>query len=104
MCIGIPMRVVEAHAHFAICESGETRKRVNTLFVGDVEPGQWLLVHLDSAREIMTDEQAHQLRNALLAVDAVVNGNTDVDHLFQDLVERERLPAHLHHLVGDPES
>jgi hydrogenase assembly chaperone HypC/HupF len=98
------MRVVEAHAHFAICESGETRKRVNTLFVGDVEPGQWLLVHLDSAREIMTDEQAHQLRNALLAVDAVVNGNTDVDHLFADLVDRDPLPPHLRSVTSDSDA
>jgi hydrogenase expression/formation protein HypC len=95
MCIGIPMRVIEAQAHFAICESGETRKRVNTLFVGDVEPGQWLLVFLDTAREILTEAQARQLQDALLAVDAVINGNTDVDHLFADLVDRDPLPPHL---------
>lgn len=95
MCIGIPMRVIEAQTHFAICDSGETCKRVNTLFVGDVEPGQWLLVFLDTARDILTAEQASQLQNALLAVDAVMNGNTDVDHLFADLVDRDPLPPHL---------
>ncbi|MEJ2310365.1 MAG: HypC/HybG/HupF family hydrogenase formation chaperone [Gammaproteobacteria bacterium] len=95
MCIGIPMRVIEAQAHFAICESGATHKRVNTLFVGDVEPGQWLLVFLDTARDILTEEQARQLQDALLAVDAVINGNTDVDHLFADLVDRDPLPPHL---------
>lgn len=89
------MRVVEAHSHFATCESGEQRKRVNTLFVGDVRPGQWLLVFLDSAREILTEEEAQQLRNALLAVDEVMQGNQNVDHLFSDLIDRERLPPHL---------
>jgi hydrogenase expression/formation protein HypC len=98
MCIGIPMRVVEAHSHFAICESGDRQKRVNTLFVDEVEPGQWLLVFLDSAREILTEEQAIQLNNALLAVDQAINGNMDVDHLFSDLIERDRLPPHLQHL------
>ena len=92
------MRVVEAHSHFAICEAGDRQKRVNTLFVGEVEPGQWLLVFLDSAREILTEEQALQLNNALLAVEQAVNGNPDVDHLFADLIERDRLPAHLQHL------
>jgi hydrogenase expression/formation protein HypC len=89
------MRVVEAHSHFAICKTGDRQKRVNTLFVGEVEPGQWLLVFLDSAREILTEEQAIQLNNALLAVDQAINGNLDVDHLFADLIERDRLPPHL---------
>lgn len=92
------MRVVEAHSHFAICETGDRRKRVNTLFVGEVEPGEWLLVFLDSAREILTEEQAHQLNNALLAVEQAINGNLDVDHLFADLIERDRLPPHLQDL------
>jgi hydrogenase expression/formation protein HypC len=92
------MRVVEAHSHFAICEAGDRQKRVNTLFVGEVEPGQWLLVFLDSAREILTEEQALQLNNALLAVEQAVNGNPDVDHLFADLIERDRLPPHLQEL------
>jgi len=92
------MRVVEAHSHFAVCETGGRQKRVNTLFVGEVETGQWLLVFLDSAREILTEEQAHQLNNALLAVDQAINGNLDVDHLFADLIERDRLPPHLQDL------
>ncbi len=92
------MRVIEAHPHFAICESGDRQKRVETLFVGEVEAGQWLLVFLDNAREILTEEQAIQLNNALLAIDQVMNGNMDVDHLFADLIERDRLPPHLKHL------
>ena len=92
------MRVVEAHSHFAICEAGDRQERVHTLFVGEVEPGQWLLVFLDSAREILTEEQALQLNNALLAVEQAINGNPDVDHLFADLIERDRLPPHLQEL------
>jgi hydrogenase expression/formation protein HypC len=92
------MRVVETHSHFAVCETGSRQKRVNTLFVGEVEAGQWLLVFLDSAREILTEEQALQLNNALLAVDQAINGNLDVDHLFADLIERDRLPPHLQDL------
>ena len=92
------MRVVEAHSHFAICEAGHRQKRVNTLFVGEVEAGEWLLVFLYSAREILTEEQALQLNNALLAVDQAINGNLDVDHLFADLIERDRLPPHLQEL------
>ena len=98
------MRVIEAHAHFAICESGDTRKRVNTLFVGDVAPGQWLLVFLDSAREVLSEEQALQLRNALRAVDEVMQGNSDVDHLFADLVDRDPLPPHLQKQVTESDA
>ena len=97
------MRVVEAHDHFAFCQSGDHRKQVSTLFVGEVNEGDWLLVFLDTAREILTEEQARQLLNALEAVDMAINGNTDVDHLFADLVDRERLPPHLKELVNEKE-
>ena len=91
MCIGIPMQVVEAYDGYALCEADGQRKHVNTLMVGDVSIGSWLLVFLDNAREILSSEDAGRLKDALKAVEMAVSGNADVDHLFADLVGREPL-------------
>lgn len=98
MCIGIPMQVIESHALFAIGADGE---RVDTALVGQQAVGSWLLVSLGIAREVLDAQSAQAIRDALTAVDAVLNGRTEVDHLFADLVDREPpLPDHLKHLVS----
>ena len=89
MCVGIPMRVVEAGPGWALCADGDARKRVDTMLVGAVEPGQWVMVFLDSAREVLDEEEALKIRDALAALDAVMRGETDVDGYFADLVQRE---------------
>jgi hydrogenase expression/formation protein HypC len=96
MCIGIPMQVVSTEGSFAQCQGMGESRRVDTLLVGDQEPGSWLLVFLDSAREVLTEQRAEQIRQALVALDMTLQGETDVTHLFADLVDREpRLPDHL---------
>ena len=89
MCIGIPMRVIEAGNGYAICEGMGERKRISTLLVGDQPAGTWLLTFLDSAREVLTDEDAARITDAVTAVNLVMQGATDIDHLFADLVDRE---------------
>ncbi|MCU7809521.1 MAG: HypC/HybG/HupF family hydrogenase formation chaperone [Candidatus Thiodiazotropha sp. (ex Semelilucina semeliformis)] len=96
MCIGLPMQVVASESGYALCDGMGERRRVDTLLVGDQPVGGWLLVFLDSAREVLTEVQAEQIQKALQALDQVLNGETDVGHLFADLVEREpQLPEHL---------
>jgi len=61
MCIGIPMQVARVEPGHATCVGrGETR-RVRTALVGDVAPGDWLLVFLDSARERLSAERAAEV-------------------------------------------
>jgi len=101
MCIGAPMQVLESQTHFAICEdaNGE-RQRIDTALVGQPPVGSWLLVFLGAARERIDADTAATLSDALTALAAVMAGQTDVDHLFADLVDREpELPEHLRHLV-----
>ena len=65
MCMGIPMQVVAVEPGFArVVGRGETR-RVNTLLVGQCEPGQWLLVFLDDAREEISAERAGEVNATL---------------------------------------
>jgi len=99
MCIGLPMRVVECLPGRAVCEGmGETRT-IDMKLVGEQEPGTWVLVFLDAAREIVSAEQATLVGQALEALDLASSGaatTADIDRLFPDLAGREpELPAHL---------
>ena len=96
MCIGIPMQVVESAFGHALCEVDGEQRQVDMLLVGDQPKGTWVLVFLNSAREVITEEDAIRLKDALKAVDLAMSGQQDVDHLFPDLVGREpELPTHL---------
>lgn len=96
MCVGIPMQVLEASGSMALCEGMGRREQVDTLLTGDPQVGDWLLVFLGSAREIISAEQARAITDALTAVNLALAGDTSVDHLFPDLANREpELPEFL---------
>jgi hydrogenase expression/formation protein HypC len=105
MCIGLPMRVIAVQPGRAICLGMGQQREVDTLLVGDPPVGSWLLVFLDSARERLSGERAAQISQALTALELALQGETQVDHLFADLIDREpSLPAHLQSKPADPAS
>ena len=97
MCIGIPMQVVEAGFGYARCEGMGVSREVDTLLVGEQPPGTWLLVFLNSAREVLSEEDAARISDAVKAVDHVMSGkvstepltDTVIESMFEDLVGRE---------------
>ena len=96
MCIGVPMQVMAVEPGAAWCEGMGERRRVDTLLIGEPALGSWLLVFLDTAREVISAEQARHTAHALEAVQLTLQGETSVDHLFADLIEREpQLPDFL---------
>ncbi|MEW8208378.1 MAG: HypC/HybG/HupF family hydrogenase formation chaperone [Candidatus Thiodiazotropha taylori] len=96
MCIGIPMQVVSTEGTTALCQGMGESRRVDTLLVGDQPVGSWLLVFLNSAREVLSEQRAEQISPALQALDLALSGESEVDHLFADLVDRTpELPEHL---------
>ena len=96
MCLGIPMRVTELEAYAAWCEGRGERLRVDTRLVDRLAVGSWLLVFHAVAREVLSEERALEITNALEALDAALAGETDLDRHFADLVNREpQLPEHL---------
>ncbi len=101
MCIGMPTQVVEMRGTHALCEVDGHRELVDMLLVGEQPQGTWVLNFLGGAREVLTPENAGQIRAAIEAVGEVMQGQSRIDHLFADLVEREpQLPAHLQALMG----
>lgn len=96
MCVGVPMRVVDAEPGSATCEGRGRRERVGMLLAGDQPPGTWVLVYQGSAVRTMTPQEAAATDAALDALEAALGGETDLDAYFADLVGREpTLPPHL---------
>ncbi|MBX9612552.1 MAG: HypC/HybG/HupF family hydrogenase formation chaperone [Burkholderiales bacterium] len=65
MCIGIPMQVTALEPGHAWCEGRGERRRVNTALVDAVSPGDWLLVFLNDAREVIEPGRATEVNAAL---------------------------------------
>ncbi len=106
MCIGLPMQVKESGFGVARCEGMGITREVDTLLVGEQPAGTWLLVFLNSAREILTEDDAMKISNAVQAVESVMSDQSGIssqglnseriDALFADLVDREpQKPASL---------
>lgn len=96
MCLGIPMQVLEIEGVFAWCDGRHGRRRINTMLLDDVVPGQWLLTFLDAAREAIDAERARTIDAALDALEMVAAGDANFERCFADLIDREpQLPDHL---------
>ncbi len=90
------MRVIEVEDLFAWCDGRNGRKRINTMLLGKVSPGDWLLTFLDGAREAIDSERAAMINSALDALERVAAGQNDFDDCFADLIGREpQLPDFL---------
>jgi len=72
MCIGLPMTVLAVRAGYAqVAGRGECRE-VRTTLIDPPRVGDWLLVHLDSAREAISAERAAEVNAALDLLDAAM--------------------------------
>lgn len=97
MCVGLPMRVVEGGAGFALCHHDGALHSIDTALVGECAPGEWLMTFLGAAREKMDEETALQTLAATDALAALLRGEAvDLDAAFADLIARQpQLPDHL---------
>ena len=101
MCLGIPMRVTAVEGVAAWCEGRGERLRVDMRLLETPAVGDWVLVFHGVAREALSEERARDIGNALAALDAALAGETDLDHHFADLANREpQLPEHLRKELG----
>jgi hydrogenase expression/formation protein HypC len=76
MCIGMPMQVREVQPGHALVEGRGELRRVNTALVGDVAPGDWLLIFIDGAREALSAERAAEVNATLDLLDAALHGHS----------------------------
>lgn len=96
MCIGLPMQVAELQGESAVCHYGEESLLIDMMLVGEQPIGTWLLVFMHAAREVISEQKAQQINDALEAMRLAMQGEVQIDHLFADLVGREpQLPEFL---------
>lgn len=76
MCIGWPMQVRAVEPGHARCLGRDGERRVRTGLVGAVAPGDWLLVHLDSARARLTPARAAEIDATLRLVESALAGES----------------------------
>ncbi|MEW8326401.1 MAG: HypC/HybG/HupF family hydrogenase formation chaperone [Candidatus Thiodiazotropha sp.] len=87
MCVGIPAQVIEAGDFVARCRTRNGEEQVNMMLTGSQPVGTWLLTFLGSAREVITEQDARQIDQALDGLSAIMSGEEeiDVDHYFPDI-------------------
>ena len=85
MCMGLPMQIIESGFGSAICDYNGEQRQIDTMLIGQQEPGTWILVFVEAAREVIDEQTALQIRDALQALDMVMGGDDNIDHLFSDL-------------------
>lgn len=101
MCVGVPMQVLDVAGMRARCRGAAGEVEIDTLLVGALQPGDWVLTHLGAAREVIDATRALQVQDALDALNAVMQGGAGdaraaIDLAFADLINRPpTLPAHL---------
>jgi hydrogenase expression/formation protein HypC len=75
MCIGIPMRVIEAGAGLALVEGRGGVERIDTRLVGAVTRDDWLLVFQGAARERLDAARAAEINATLELLEAAMAGD-----------------------------
>lgn len=96
MCVGIPMQVISTDGAQALCRAADGDHNIDTILVGAVEAGAWVMVFLGAAREVISEEAARKSADALRALEMVMRGEGGFEHLFADLIDREpELPEFL---------
>jgi len=90
MCLAHPMKITEFETlTTALCDHNGTLKKVDISFLDGLAPGDWVTVHIGIAREKISEADARQIEDALTALEMVKRGETDIDYLFADIVDRE---------------
>ncbi len=90
MCIGIPKIVLSSEGFdgefaWVALEDGSEKERVNMMLVGRQENGTWVLTSLGTAREVLTEDEADTINDALDALKASIEGTYDPANHFADL-------------------
>jgi hydrogenase expression/formation protein HypC len=87
MCIGVPVRIIEAGEFVARCTGRNGEENVNMMLIGAQPEGTWVLNFLGSAREVLNQEDALTIDKALDGLSAIMGGeeNIDIKEYFPDL-------------------
>lgn len=95
MCLGVPMRLISRDGIAGLARDGETTVLVDLSLTPDAVAGDWVLIFLGAAREVMAEAEAMANRRALDGLRSLMAGG-GLGDAFADLDDRTpTLPPHL---------
>ncbi|WP_339109206.1 HypC/HybG/HupF family hydrogenase formation chaperone [Thioclava sp. GXIMD4216] len=95
MCVGIPLQLIAREGiRGDVIEEGQPQV-IDLSLTPEAQPGDWLLVFLGAAREVISADEAAKIAAALEGLRALMAGG-DLGAAFADLEARSpELPPHL---------
>lgn len=102
MCLGIPMQVERVEPGFAWVREDSLAEliRVETALIEAPKIGDWLLIFLKSAREVLTKERAAEIKQAQHLVAQVMSGAQQLDQSVDFALPSQMNEQTLHELLG----
>ena len=75
MCVGVPMKVIEIDYPMAVAEAKGVRRNISIMLLpeDEVKVGDYVMVHVGNAIEIIDEKNAEEIWKALDEVVAVLN-------------------------------
>ena len=75
MCVGVPMKVVEINYPMAVAEAKGVRRNISLMLLpeDEVKIGDYVIVHVGNAIEIIDEKDAEEIWKALDEVMAILN-------------------------------
>lgn len=70
MCLAIPAKVLSVEGTRAVCEMTGVQKDIDISLTPEVEPGQWVIVHVGFALQIIDEAKAEATLQAMATVGA----------------------------------
>lgn len=58
MCLAVPVKVVEVNGRSALVDIQGNRRPVDISLVSDVKPGQYVLMHVGMALQVLDEQEA----------------------------------------------
>ena len=75
MCVGVPMKVVEINYPMAVAEAKGVRRNISIMLLpeGEVKVGDYVMVHVGNAIDVIDEKEAEEIWKALDEVMAILN-------------------------------
>lgn len=68
MCLAVPARIQAVTGHEAVVETAGITKTIDVSFTPTAKPGDWVIVHVGFALQIIDDAKARDTLAAMAAV------------------------------------
>ena len=75
MCVGVPMKVVEINYPMAVAEAKGVKRNISLMLLpeDEVKVGDYVMVHVGNAIEVMDEKEAKEIWKVLDEITAILS-------------------------------